>query len=405
MRLVEQHVIGKSDARYPLIDAACFASKNLYNYANYIVRQSFIHEHIYKGYAVVYHEVKGHECYRALPAKVANDVLRLLDKNWKSFFKAIKAYMQDPTPFVGRPSLPKYKDKQKGRNILLYDIQAVSKKGLKKGLIQPSLLGIEVQTKQTNIQQVRIVPHCGFYMVEVVYERVETQADVDLSLVASVDIGVNNLVALTSNKRGFVPRLVNGRPIKSVNQFYNKRKADLQAKMGSDTAFTARMERATVKRTRRIDHFLHTASKRIIDLLVSERIGTLIIGKNRLWKQDPTMRKKDAQHFVQIPHARFIAMLCYKATLVGIQVILQEESHTSKASFLDFDPIPTYGIKKEDVPIFLGKRVKRGLYQSRHGIRFNADVNGSYNILRKASPNAFVQGSRGCAVHPVRLAV
>ena len=404
MRFVEQHVIGKQDARYAMIDATCFASKNLYNYANYIVRQSFIHEHIYKGYAVVYHEVKGHECYRALPAKVANDVLRLLDKNWKSFFKAIKAYMQDPTPFVGRPCFPKYKDKQKGRNILIYDIQAINKKGLRKGLIQPSMLGIEVQTKQTSVQQVRIVPRCGFYMVEVVYSREETQADVDPSLMASVDIGVNNLVALTSNKRGFTPRIVNGRPIKSVNQFYNKRKADLQAKMRSDTAFTRRMERATMKRTRRIDNYLHTASKRIIDVLVSERIGTLIIGKNPLWKQDPTMRKKDAQHFVQLPHARFIDMLCYKAKLVGIQVILQEESYTSKASFLDNDPIPTYG-KVKDEPIFLGKRVKRGLYQSRHGICFNADVNGSYNIMRKASPNAIVQGSRGCAVHPVRLAV
>lgn len=116
------------------------------------------------------------------------------------------------------------------------------------------------------------------------------------------------------------------------------------------------------------------------------------------------MRKKDAQHFVQLPHARFIDMLTYKATLVGIQVIIQEESYTSKASFLDNDPIPTYG-KVKDEPIFLGKRLKRGLYQSQHGIRLNADVNGSYNILRKASPNAIVQGSRGCAVHPVRFAV
>ncbi len=405
MRLVEQHVIGKSDTRYAVIDAACFASKNLYNYANYIVRQSFIHDHIYKGYAVMYHEVKHHEAYKALPAKVANDVLRLLEKNWKSFFKAIEAWRINPTPFVGRPALPKYKDKQKGRNILIYDIQAVSKKGLKKGLIQPSLLGIEVQTKQTNVQQVRIVPRCGFYMIEVVYERAETQTDVDPSLMASVDIGVNNLVALTSNKVGFVPRLVNGRPMKSVNQFYNKRRAELQSLMGSDTVFTARMERATMKRTRCIDHYLHTASRRIIDLLVSEGIGTLIIGKNPLWKQDPTMRKKDAQHFVQLPHARFIDMLYYKAKLVGIQVVIQEESYTSKASFLDNDPIPVYGMKKEDEPLFQGRRLKRGLYQSRHGIRFNADVNGSYNILRKASPNAFVQGSRGCAVHPIRLHV
>ncbi len=404
MRLVEQHCIGKQDPRYGVLDAACFASKNLYNYANYIVRQSFIHEHIYKGYATIYHEVKHSEAYQALPAKVANDVLRLLDKNWKSFFAAMKAWNEDPSQFLGRPALPKYKDKQQGRNILIYDIQALSKRGLKKGLIQPSLLGIEVQTKQTNVAQVRIIPRCGFYMVEVVYEQDPVQASVDPALLAAIDSGVNNLVALTSNKSGFVPRIVNGRPIKSVNQFYNKRKAELQAIMKSDTAFTARMERATMKRTRRIDHYLHTASKRIIDLLVAEGIGTLVLGKTPLWKQDPTMRKKETQHFVQLPHARFSEMLRYKAELVGIQVVFQEESYTSKASFLDNDPIPTYG-KVKDEPMFLGKRVKRGLYQSRHGIRFNADVNGSYNILRKAAPNAFGQGSRGCAVHPRRFAV
>lgn len=405
MRLVEQHVIGKHDARYGVIDAACFASKNLYNAANYLVRQSFLHEGVYKGYAVVYHEIKHHEAYKALPAKVGNDVLRLLDKNWKSFFKATKAWKIDPTSFVGRPALPKYKDKQKGRNILIYDSQALSKKALKKGLIHPSLLAIEVQTKQTNVQQVRIIPRCGFYVLEVVYEQAETQAPVDPALIASVDLGVNNLVALTSNKVGFVPRLVNGRLIKSVNQFYNKRRAELQARMGRSTTFTARMERATMKRTRRIDHYLHTASRRLIDLLISEGIGTLVIGKNPLWKQDPTMRKKETQHFVQLPHARFIDMLCYKATFVGIQVIIQEESYTSQASFLDQDPLPTYGITRDDKPLFSGHRLKRGLYQSKQGIRFNADVNGSYNILRKASPHAFGQGSRGCAVHPVRLAV
>ena len=405
MRLVEQHCIGKNDVRYAVIDATCFASKNLYNAANYIVRQSFIHQGIYTGYATVYHEVKTHEAYKALPTKVANDVLRLLDKNWKSYFKAVQAYRLDPSKFLGHPKLPKYKDKQKGRNILIYDFQALSKTALEKGIIAPSKLGITVPTQQTNVQQVRIIPRCGFYMLEVVYEQAETQAPVDPSFMASVDIGVNNLVALTSNKIGFIPRLVNGRPIKSVNQYYNKRKAALQEKLGKETRFTPHMERITMKRTRRIDHYLHTASKRIIDLLVSEGIGTLIIGKNPLWKQDPTMRKKDAQHFVGLPHARFIDMLTYKAKLVGIQVILQEESYTSKASFLDNDPIPTYGIKKEDRPIFLGKRVKHGLYQSRHGIRFNADINGSYNILRKASPDAFVQGSRGCAVHPVWLAI
>src|SRR5712691_1891634 len=276
MQLVEQHIINKADSRYVSIDAAAFASKNLYNLANYHMRQSFIFQGTYLGYAEVYHLVKHEPAYQGLPRKVSNDVLRLLDKNWKAFRMAMQAYREDPSQFLGRPCLPKYKHKTQGRNILIYDIQAVSKKGLKHGLVQPSQLGITVQTKQTNVKQVRIVPRKRYYVVEVVYERAETQASVNPALMASIDIGVNNLVALTSNKIGFTPRLVNGRPLKSTNQYYNKRKAELQKQLGHPGT-TNRIERMTTKRTRRIDHYMHTASKRIIDLLVAEGIGTLII--------------------------------------------------------------------------------------------------------------------------------
>jgi putative transposase len=407
MQLVEQHCIHKGDPRYEALDRTAFASKNLYNLANYHVRQSFIFEGKYLGIASVFHLVKKTDAYQALPAKVANDVLRLLDKNWRSFFATIKEWNIHPEKFLGRPALPKYKDKQHGRNILVYDIQALSKKGLKQGLIQPSKLGISIPTQQCNIKQARIVPRHGHYVVEIVYERKETQADVHPALIAAVDIGVNNLAALTSNKPGFTPLLVNGRPLKSINQYYNKRHAQLQSqlmRMDAKRRSSHQMEHLTFTRTRRIDHYLHTASKRMIDLLVEEGIGTLIIGKNPNWKQECEMRKKDTQHFVQIPHARFVDMLCYKAKLVGIQVILQEESYTSKASFLDSDPLPTYG-SVEGEPTFSGRRVKRGLYRA-SGKRFlNADVNGSYNILRKASPNGFPNGVEAVAVQPRRLAV
>ncbi len=403
MQVVEQHVIKQTDPRYAVIDAAAFASKNLYNAALYEMRQAFIFQGIRFSYNEMHARMKAHPAYKALPAKVSQQVLRLLEKNWKAWEEAMIAYREDPSQFLGRPCLPKYKDKQQGRHILVYTIQAISKKGLKRGLVQPSFLPISIQTKHKNIDQVRIVPRKGYYVVEVVYERKETQADVDPALMASIDIGVNNLAAIASNKVGFVPRIVNGRPLKSVNQYYNKRKAELQKWVKNDH-FTVRMERMTIKRTRRIDHYLHTASKRIIDFLIAEGIGTLIIGKNAFWKQEAEMRKKDKQHFVQLPHARFVDMLCYKAKLVGIQVVLQEESYTSKASFLDGDAIPTYG-KETEQPKFSGRGVKRGLYRA-SGRRFlNADVNGSYNILRKASPNAFGQGSRGCVVHPTRLAV
>jgi putative transposase len=216
---------------------------------------------------------------------------------------------------------------------------------------------------------------------------------------------VDVLAALTSNKVGFQPRLVNGRPIKSLNQFYNKRRAQLQEALGHEGT-TRRMERLTTRRTRRINHYLHAVSKTIIDLLVEEGIGTLVIGKNLLWKQEVNLGKVNNQNFVQLPHARFIDLLTYKAKLAGIVVVIQEESYTSRASFLDLDPLPVYDPTKEDKYVFSGKRVKRGLYRAGNGRRIHADVNGSYNTLRKAVPNSFGQGIEAVvAVRPVRVDV
>ena len=351
---------------------------------------------------------------KVLPAKVAQQVLRQLDDAWTAFFEACKAYKQDPSKFLGPPRPPKYKDKAKGRNLLVYTIQAISKRGLKRGIIQPSMLAIEVQTKQKDISQVRIAPRKGFYVLEVVYRKEVKQAAVNPAYYAGIDIGINNLVALTANKPHFKSILVNGRPVKSVNQFYNKRKAELQKQLGH-TGTTKRMERMTTKRNRRIDHYMHTASKRIIDLLVKEGIGVLCIGKNDGWKQKANMGKRTNQNFVSIPHARFISMLTYKAELAGITVKITEESYTSKASLLDLDPLPVRDPNNgNEKHAFSGKRIKRGLYRTADGRYVNADINGSGNIIRKVAPNAFqqVEGVEdgkavlaSLVVHPVRIVV
>jgi IS605 OrfB family transposase len=414
MQLVEKHMISKTDARFADVDRAAFASKNLYNAALYEIRQEFIFCGKYLNYNQMDKRMQKHEAYRLLPRKVSQQVLKLLDKNWASYFAAIKAYEEDPSKFRGRPKLPGYKDKQEGRNILVYTIQALSKPALRDGIIKPSQLGIEIRTRHRNIDQVRIVPKKSrCYVVEVVYTEEEKPELLNHSLVAAIDIGVNNLVALTSNKGGFVPRLVNGRPIKSVNQHYNKRVSKVQKKMSSNHHTSRELECVTAKRTRRIDHYMHAASIRIIDLLVAEGIGTLVIGKNAGWKQECKMSRKNNQHFVQLPHARFIDMLTYKAKLVGITVLVQEESYTSKASFLDLDPIPVYGQEGETPVKFSGKRVKRGMYRSKSGQELNADVNGSGNIMRKALPNSCkghgiedVNGMfQSLVVHPERIVV
>jgi putative transposase len=268
MQLVEQHVIRRSDPRYHVIDEAAFKSKNLYNAANYEYRQAFIHEGKYLSSREVERRMQSHDAYKALPAKVSQQILMVLDRNWTSFREGLAAYYEDPSKFLERPRPPKYKHKTEGRNLLVYTLQALrggrSKKGIR-GVIRPSGLPIEVRTRQKNINQVRIVPRKGYYVVEVVYEQEVKPAPLNPAYYAGIDIGMDNLVALTANKPGFVPRLVNGRPVKSINQFYNKRRAVLQKKLGH-AGTTKRMERLTTKRNRRIDHYMHTASRRVIDL-------------------------------------------------------------------------------------------------------------------------------------------
>jgi putative transposase len=405
MQRVERHVITRANPCFAAIDRAAFASKNRSNAARYVTRQAFIHEGRIVTYQDLARDLKPSVEYRALPAKVAQWVLRQGARQgahaWTRYFAACRARQADPTTCLGHPKLPTDRP-QPGRNLLAYTEQAISRAPKHRGEVVPSGLPIRVETRQTAIDQVRVVPRPGFYVVEVIDEPAPVPAAVDPARRAGGDIGLNNLATLASDKPGFVPRIVNGRPVKSINQFYNKRRAELQGQLG-EAPTRRRLQRITTKRTRRIDHYLHTASRRIIDLLVAEGIGTLCIGKNPRWKQEVGMGKRNNQNFVSVPHARFIAMLSYKAELVGIQVMVTEESYTSQASFLDADPLPVY-TAATPAPTFSGRRVKRGLYRAADGRHINADVNGAYNIMRKVAPDAFAQGSRGCVVHPMRLA-
>ena len=397
MQLVEQHIIGKNDPRFELIDSAAFLSKNLYNAANYAVRQVFIFEQRYISFNQMDKLMKHSPDYCALPRKVSQWVLKQLDHDWLAFFAASRTYRVTPDVFTGRPSLPNYKHKTDGRNLLIYTNQAISRRCLKRGVVQPSGLPIEVLTKHPELQQVRIVPHKTHYTVEVIYEKaIRVSENLSPAYFAGGDIGLDNLVTITSNKPGFTPVVVNGRPLKSINQYYNSRRAELQSVLPVG-ASSKRLERLTDKRNRRIRHELHLASRRVIELLVQAGISTLIIGKNDGWKQEINLGRRTNQNFVAIPHARFIQMLAYKAELVGIRVIARKESYTPKCSFLDLEPI-------ERRETYFGRRVKRGLFISARGRRIQAEVNGSYNILRKEVPCAFdAAGIEGAVVRPVRL--
>ena len=400
MHLVEQHRIDRSDGRWSAINAAAWASKNIYNAANYRVRQSYIGDGRYLSYETLEMQFKQKDLLpdQQLPMKVVQQVLRQLDHDWQSYFAALKAWQADPSAFTGRPRLPRYKDTKRGRNMLVYTKQAIDKRAFaQKGMICPSRLAIVIQTQQKTFDQVRILPRKTHYVVEVVYTlEPEPQPQLNPALVAAGDLGVDTLVALTSNKPGFVPLLVNGRPLKAINQRYNQQRADLQARLPAGQFTSRQLEVSTDKRNRRLKTELHRCSRAIIDHLVTEGIGTLVIGKNDGWKQAVHLGTRTNQNFVYIPHAQFIEMLTYKAQLVGIHVILSEESYTSKCSFLDLEPIGKHAT-------YRGKRVKRGLFRASTGQFINADVNAAYNILRKVVPNAFADGIAAAVVQPVRV--
>lgn len=398
MQLVEKHIVKQNSPFYSEIDTAAFASKNLYNLATYHQRQRFFAGERVCSYVDLYNLLKAEDAFKAIPAKVAQQTLKLVDKCWKSYYAAVNEFRKTRNKFLNKPGVPAYKDKQGGRYPLVYTAQAISSRALRASIVKLSGLTIEVETKQTNINQVRIIPRKTHYVIEVVYTVEPKLANLDYSFVAGMDIGLDNLAVVSSNKPGFQPIVVNGKPLKSINQFYNKRKARLQHSLGSDKAQSHCIDRMSDKRNRRIDHYMHTASRRIVDRLVDERIGTLIIGQNADWKQQINIGKRNNQNFVLVPHARFVEMLKYKCQLVGIVTAITEESYTSKTSFLD-------GEEPVKHKRYAGHRIKRGLFKSANGTLINADLNGAYQIIKKVVPAAFCQGIEGVVVHPLPLGI
>lgn len=406
MQLVEQHIITDNNSFYNEIDLLCFASKNLYNSCLYTIRQAYIKDKTNLIYSL-HQLMKDTEQYKALPAKVSSTVILMVQKNFKSFFKSIADYAVNPSKYNGRPRLPKYLDTVSGRFFVSYTNQAISKKVFNKtNKIKLSGSNIEFKTKIDSFDKidcVRIVPKNGYYVIEAVYTIDDKPKLDDNNRYYAVDLGVNNLATITSNVKEHTPLIINGKPLKSVNQYYNKRLAYYKSQLDKrDQGKTSkRINRLNLKRKNKIDNYLHKASKSIVELCKVNEMNTLIIGKNDKWKQDVNIGSKNNQNFVNIPHSRFIEMLTYKCEREGINVMIQEESYTSKASFLNLDHIPTYREKDNAEHTFSGYRQSRGLYKLKGEDKvINADVNGSYNILRKAIPKVFIDGIEGIGVYP-----
>ncbi|SFG60510.1 RNA-guided endonuclease InsQ/TnpB family protein [Oribacterium sp. WCC10] len=405
---VEKHLIKHNSPFYSMFCDFTHKSKNLYNHANYLVRSEFVKNDKWLRYGDMDKLLKADlefDDYKQMPtAQSAQQILRLLEKDWKSFFTAIKDWSKHKDKYLGRPKLPSYKPKD-GRHLLILTNQNVKLKGnvlcfpkaFNGFALRPRFVVLE---NFQSFQQARIIPGYRHFVVELVYNiNVPDTAMDDNGKYLSIDIGVDNLATITNNI-GKTPVVINGKGLKSMNQYYNKMISHYRevAKKMNDSDFTNKMAALTRKRNHKIDDYMHKASRYVIEYAVSMGTNTIVVGHNKEWKQDSKLSKAVNQSFVGIPQKRFIEMVQYKAQDIGLNVILQEESYTSGTSFLD---------KEEPVKANYNKsrRVSRGLFVSNNGIKINADINGSYQILMKVFPNAFAEGIEGVALHPVRVNV
>ena len=405
---VEKHRIKQNNVYYPMFCGFAHKSKNLYNHANFLVREAFVKHNKWLRYGELDKILKAdleYDDYKQMPtAQAAQQTLRLLEKDWKSFFAAIKDWSAHKDKYLGRPKLPKYKPKD-GKHILILTNQNVK---LKDGILHfpKTFGGFTMKPRFTELenfvsfQQVRFIPGFRGFTVELVYTM--EVPDVPLpenGRYLSMDIGLDNLATVVNNA-GLKPVIINGKGLKSVNKYYNKQLSHYReiAKRMNARDYTNRMDFLTKKRNHKMDDCMHKASSYIIRYALSNSFHTIVIGNNKDWKRNSSMSKKVNQSFVGIPHMRFIEMIQYKAQNVGVNVVLTEESYTSGTSFLDEESPEKANYNKK-------RRVYRGLFISNTGRKINADVNGAYQIMKKVFPKAFADGIEGVALHPVRVSI
>lgn len=405
---VEKHVIKKSHPYYNMFCEYTHLAKNLYNHANYLVRKEFVDNGNWLRYFDLCKLLRSDldfPDYTNMPvAQSAQQILRLLDANWKSFFKSIKDWSKNKDKYLGKPKLPKYKPKD-GKVVLFVTNQQVKQKenlyhfpkSFQGFTIKPRCVTLPNFEK---LNQIRVVPQNQVFCVEIVYSVfIEDTLLPDNGRYMSIDLGLDNLATVVTNI-GLNPIIVNGKGLKSDNQYYNKKKAHYQsiAKQMNNKNYTNCLHQLTQKRNFKIEDSLHKISRYIVDTALSNEITTIVIGNNKDWKQSVSLGKKTNQAFVQLPHQKLIEKIVYKAQACGIQVILTEESYTSGTSFLDGElPQKEFYNKK--------RRVRRGLFVSNQGVKINADVNAAFQIMKKVFPNVFADGIEGVVLHPVRVGI
>ena len=394
---VEQHVMRRQNRLWSVIDRNCYLSKNLYNYANYEIRKRFINDREWMHYKEMAHFFKSSEPYKELMSQPSQQTLKMLDYVWKSFFASMKDWKRNPSKYLGMPKLPKYLP-QNGRYIWSIKNNGCRIRDGKIEFVIKRLSKVSIPTKaRGRLLCVRFVPKGTCYVMEIVTEvEVPDQPNGEPKRIVGIDLGVNNLVTVANNI-GLMPIIVNGRGVKSLNQFYNKQKASIQSELmiRNKERKSNRLDEMSFKRYCRIKTKFHQMTRLIVEYCIANKIDMVVCGLNKTWKQRVNIGKPGNQRFVDIPFDLIVKQLEYKCRDVGIRFITTEESYTSGTSVLD-DELPT----KENYN--KSRRKKRGLFYWSGGT-VNADVNAVCQIIKKVSPNAFADGVGADDLQPVIL--
>lgn len=399
MILTEVHQIKPNHKLFFICDKLCFKSKNLYNAALFKIRQSYFNEKLntlsWQDIDKIFNQ-NNQSDYIELPSKVSNAMLKKLGDNISSFWSLIKKsnYSNKKVKF------PKYLHKTKGRFIVEFNNQTFSKKRDKENnlIICKKSLDLRIPTKIENPKQVRIVPKVGCYVIEVVYEIKNVESKKNQNI-AAIDLGLNNIAAIVTNKND-TPILISGKKIKSINQYFNKITSMKKSLLPNSIYTSKSLDRLWLKRNNKISYEIHKITKFLANYFDERDISKVIIGNNKNWKNKINIGKRNNQNFVNIPYIKFIKQLIYKCQLLGITVVVTEESYTSKASFLDYDKIPNYEDKIKHK--FSGKRLNRGLYKSTTR-KINADINGAYNIMVKENINNIIGDREKLIFNPILI--
>ncbi|HOV54275.1 MAG TPA: transposase [Fervidobacterium sp.] len=398
---------------YVALKTLCRLSKNLYNATLYAIRQYYFTEKKYLRYESAYHALKDNENYKLLNTDIAQQTMKVVDRNFKSFFALINKAKQCDYKF-SNIKLPHYLPKDG------YFMLIIPRFTVKDGYFTVPMsnafkkefgtvkLPFPKNLDKKQVKEIRIIPkhNCKFFEIDFVYIQEQQTMQLNPNNALGIDLGLDNLATCVTNTGASF--IVDGKKLKSINQWYNKENARLQSikdKQGIK-GLTNRQYRLLTKRNNRVNYYMNKTARIIVNYCIQNNIGNIVVGYNLDWKRNINIGSCNNQNFAQIPHGNLRVKIKSLCERYGINYVEQEESYTSQADFFANDTLPVYNADNPQEYNFRGKRISRGQYRTYQGTIINADCNGALNILRKSNlVDLRVLQARGCLDQPERIRV